>query len=160
MLNKVFLIGNLTKDPDGPRPAGSSTVTNFRIAVNERFGEGKERTLFIDVDCWGRTAELAAEYLHKGRRVFIEGRLQLDEWGEGEERRSKHKVVAFNIQFLDGRGRDGEGGGGDYGERDDYRGSGPASPPRSESTGSEGRSEGGPAKSSLPDYGLDDDVPF
>ncbi len=104
MLNKVLLIGNLTKDPDKPREAGSSVVTDLRIAVSDKFstrdGEQKERTLFIDVVAWGRLAENCAKYLEKGRSIFVEGRLELDEWEKDGEKRQKYRVVANNIQFL------------------------------------------------------------
>lgn len=105
MLNRIFLVGNLTADPSEIRNAGQSTVCDFRLACNERYGQGQERTLFIDVECWGRTAENVERYLAKGRRVLIEGRLQQDQWTDNEgQRRSKMKVVAVAVQFLGGDG--------------------------------------------------------
>lgn len=149
MLNKIMLIGNLVADPKGPRPAGSSTVTDFRIAVSERWGSGdnQQRTLFIDVECWGKTAETAAAHLHKGRRVFVEGSLQIDEWADKDgQQRSKPKIKAVSVQFLD-RATSGDDDPGDA-PHDDGRGRAP------------GGNGGSGGKSRLPDYGLDDSIPF
>lgn len=160
MLNKILLIGNLTKDPEGPRQAGSSNVTDFRIACSERWGprDDQQRTLFIDVECWGRLAEVVAENLRKGRRVFVEGRLQMDEWEKDGERRTKMKVNATTVQFLD-RPSDGEGDGqrdmyDDRDRRDDRRDD------RRGGRGNNQRSGKSGGRQHVPDYGLDDNIPF
>jgi len=116
--NKVMLMGNLTRDIE-VRPAGSTSVGNFGLAVNRKYktqsGEQREEVAFIDCECWGRTAEIMAQYLSKGRPVFIEGRLKFDTWEDrnGGGKRSKLSVVVENFQFIDsGGGNQGTGGGG------------------------------------------------
>jgi single-strand DNA-binding protein len=104
-LNKVFLIGNLTRDPELRYiPSGSAVVT-FTVAVNRVYksqtGEKKEQVSFIRVVVWGRRAEVCGEYLSKGSPVFVEGRLQSREWETQDgQKRSTTEVVADNIQFL------------------------------------------------------------
>lgn len=105
-LNKVMLAGNLTRDPE-VRVAGKSSVANFGLAINRKYKTGdekKEETTFVDVECWGTTAELVGQYLVKGRGAYIEGRLKLDQWDDKESglKRSKLKVVADTVQFLGG----------------------------------------------------------
>jgi single-strand DNA-binding protein len=104
-LNKVLLIGNLTKDPELRYTASGTAVCDFSLAVNRVYtsnGEKKEETCFIDINVWGRQAESVSKYLHKGSSAFIEGRLQLDQWEDKETRqkRSRIKVVADRVQFL------------------------------------------------------------
>lgn len=104
-LNKVFLIGNLTRDPELRYiPSGSAVVT-FTLAVNRVYktqtGEKKEQASFIRIVVWGRRAEVCGEYLSKGSPVFVEGRLQSREWESQEgQKRSTVEVIADNIQFL------------------------------------------------------------
>lgn len=119
-LNKVMIIGNLTADPDVRTTPRGNTVAELRLAVNRissgpNEGERREETTFLDVTCWGRTAEIAGQYLAKGRPVFIEGRLQQDTWEDKQtgQRRSKIRIVAENMQLLGGReGGQSQGGGG------------------------------------------------
>ncbi len=103
-LNKVFLMGNLTRDPELRYTAGGSSVADFGIAVNRRYKQGdewKEDVCFVDITVWGKQAENCAEYLNKGKGVFIEGRLQFRSWESEEgQKRSKIEVVANNVQFL------------------------------------------------------------
>jgi single-strand DNA-binding protein len=113
-VNKVILIGNLGRDPELRYTQGGQAVANFTLATTERFagrdgGERQERTEWHRVTAWGRTAELCAQYLSKGRSVYVEGRLQTREWEdkEGQKRRTT-EVVALSVQFLGGR----EGGAG------------------------------------------------
>ena len=112
-LNKVMIIGNLTRDPELRYTPKGTAVAEIGLAVNRRVSDGngeyKEEVTFIDVTCWGRTAETVEKYLTKGRPVFIDGRLQLDTWDDKEtgQKRSKLKVVAENVQFLG----EGKGGG-------------------------------------------------
>lgn len=126
-LNKVMLIGNLTADPE-VRPTQSGVpLTELRLAVNRVLsgrndGERREETTFLDITCWNRTAEFAAQYLCKGRSVFVEGRLQQDTWEDKQtgQRRSRIRVVAENLQPLDrpqGNGQQGGGQGGGYQQR-------------------------------------------
>lgn len=113
--NKVILVGNLTRDPEVRYTTGGTAVAEIGLAVNRSWtdrssNERKEETTFIDVTLWGRTAEVAGEYLSKGRPVLIEGRLQLDQWEDREsgQKRSKLKVVGETLQLLGGRS---DGGG-------------------------------------------------
>src|SRR5271165_5627795 len=108
-LNRVLLIGNLTRDPEVRYTPKGTAVTEIGLAVNRIYsgedGEKKEETTFVDVTLWARQAEIAGQYLKKGRPVFIEGRLQLDSWDDKQtgQKRSKLRVVAENIQLLGSR---------------------------------------------------------
>ncbi len=122
-LNKVMIIGNLTADPEVRTTPRGTSLTELRLAVNrvsggQGEGERREETTFLDVTCWGRTGEVAAQYLAKGRPVFIEGRLQQDTWEDKQtgQRRSRIRIVAENLQLLGGRGEGGQqaGNGGGY----------------------------------------------
>ncbi len=114
--NKVMLLGNCTRDPEVKYTPKGSAVTDLGIAVNRYYttdsGEKREETTFVDVTMWGRQAEIAGEYLKKGRPVFIEGRLQLDTWDDKQtgQKRSKLRVVCENFQLLGSRDGGGEGG--------------------------------------------------
>jgi len=130
--NKVLLMGNLTRDVELRHRAANQAVANIGLAVNRRFrtqsGENREETTFVDCEAWGRTAEVMSQYLSKGRPVFIEGRLKLDQWeGKDGGKQSKLRVVVETFQFVDsggGGGGSGGGGGGGGGSRRDY-GDGP-----------------------------------
>jgi len=107
--NRVILLGNLTQDVEIRYIPSGMAVTDVRMAVNDRRknadGEWVEEATFVDVTLWGRTAEVASEYLSKGSPVFIEGRLKLDSWETGDgQKRSKLKVVGERMQLLGGRG--------------------------------------------------------
>lgn len=108
--NKVLLMGNLTRDVEIRHTNSNTAVGNFGIAVNRKYktqgGEHQEETTFVDCEAWGRTAEVMAQYLGKGRAVFLEGRLKLDEWEDknGGGKRSKLRVVVENFQFVDSGG--------------------------------------------------------
>lgn len=116
--NKVILMGNLTRDPQVRYLPSGSAVAEIGLAVNRSWfdkqsNQRKEEVTFVDVTLWGRTAEVAGEYLTKGRGVLIEGRLQLDQWDDREsgQKRSKLKVVGEQMTMLP-RAGDGGGGGG------------------------------------------------
>ena len=121
-LNKVMLMGNLTRDPEVRYTPKGTAVAELGLAINRVFsaenGEKREETTFVDVTLWGRTAEIAGEYLKKGRPVFIEGRLQLDTWDDKQtgQKRSKLKVVGEGLQLIGSRGEGGGSGGGGGGE--------------------------------------------
>jgi single-strand DNA-binding protein len=121
-LNKVMLMGNLTRDPEVRYTPKGTAVAELGLAINRVYtadnNEKREETTFVDVTLWGRTAEIAGEYLKKGRPVFIEGRLQLDTWDDKQtgQKRSKLKVVGEAMQLMGGRGDGGGGGGGGGGE--------------------------------------------
>ena len=113
-LNRVLLIGNLTRDPEVRYTPKGTAVTEIGLAVNRVYsgedGEKKEEITFVDVTLWARQAEIAGQYLKKGRPVFIEGRLQLDTWDDKQtgQKRSRLRVVAENLQLLGSR-QDAEG---------------------------------------------------
>ena len=106
-LNKVMLIGNLTRNPELRFTPSGSAVTDFTLAVNRTYtsnGEKKEEVCFVDIVAWGKQAETISKYLQKGSPMYLEGRLQLDRWEDKEsgQKRSKMRVVAENFQFLGG----------------------------------------------------------
>jgi len=106
-LNKALLMGNLTRDVDLKYIPSGAAVANFGLAVNRTYtnsdGEKVDDTCFVDIVAWNRLAEVAGEYLSKGRPVFVEGRLQMDSWEQEDgKKRSKLELVAQNIQFLGG----------------------------------------------------------
>lgn len=114
-LNKVLLIGRLTRDPELRYIQSGSAVAEFGLATNREWttpqGEKKEQTCFVDVVIYGKGAEIFNQYMKKGRQVFIEGRLDFSEWKDKDgNRKSKLRVVSENFQFLDG-GRQRDGGG-------------------------------------------------
>ena len=125
-LNKVLLIGNLTRDPELRYIPSGSAVATFTVAVNrvykDQAGEKKEQVSFLRVVVWGRRAEVCGEYLSKGSPVFVEGRLQSREWETQEgQKRSTVEVVADNVQFLRGAVKQGapaaaQAGGGAQGQ--------------------------------------------
>lgn len=135
--NKVFLMGNLTRDPEQRFTAGGSSVTNLGLAVNRKYKQGeewKDETCFVDITVWGKQGENCAEYLSKGKPVFVEGRLNYRAWEtEDGQKRSKLEVVASNVQFLN------RGPGGDNKSNNQFN--------ESSSSSSKGESP-------------DDDVPF
>lgn len=127
-LNKVFLLGNLTRDPDLRALPSGSAVCEFGIAVNRRYtaanGQEVEEPCFVDIVVWGRSAESCKQYLEKGSQVMIEGRLQLDQWEDrnGGGKRSRLRVIAEQVQFLSRRpGGEGQG----YGDNQGYGGGRP-----------------------------------
>ena len=107
--NKVILLGNLTRDPEVRYTPKGSAVCDLGIAVNRVYttdsGEKREEVTYVDVVLWARLAEIAGEYLKKGRPVFVEGRLQMDSWDDKQsgQKRSKLKVVADALQLIGGR---------------------------------------------------------
>jgi single-strand DNA-binding protein len=118
-LNRVMLMGNCTRDPEIKYTPKGTAVAELGLAVNRIYsteqGERREETTFVDVELWGRQAEIAGEYLKKGRPVYIEGRLKLDTWDDKQtgQKRSKMRVVCENLQLLGSReGGPGAGGGG------------------------------------------------
>lgn len=179
--NRVILIGNLTRDPEVKYIPSGLAVADFGLAVNRQStdkstNERKEEVTFVDITLWGREAELAGEYLAKGRSVLVEGRLQMDSWDDKQtgQKRTKLKVVGDRIQFLGsapGAGGEGGGGGGSGG-RSNYRGNSGDGGGASRPSGGGGRGQapsgGGGGE---PDYyssgpaqqtggAPDDDVPF
>jgi len=105
--NRVILLGNLTRDIELKYTQSGLAVTEVGVAVSDRrknqAGEWVEETTFVDVTLWGRTAEVASEYLSKGSPIFIEGRLKLDSWESEGQKRYKLRVVGERMQMLGGR---------------------------------------------------------
>ena len=153
--NRVILMGNLTRDPEMRYVPSGTAVTNFGLAMNERYtdrqtGEQRENTCFVDIEAWGRQAEIANEYLSKGRPVFIEGALKFDSWeAEDGSKRNRLSVRAFRIQFIGGRPDGDEMGGG-------YANAQPAAAPTQSAPYQEAPA---PQASSAPPA-TDDDIPF
>ena len=105
--NRVVLVGNLTRDVELRYTPAGTAVTDISLAVNERVkrnDEWTEEANFFDVTLWGRTAEVAGEYLSKGSSILIEGRLKQDRWEQDGQKRSKIKVVGERMQMLGARG--------------------------------------------------------
>lgn len=113
--NRVVLVGNMTRDPELRYIPSGTAVSDIGLAVNDRVKRGDQwvdETTFVDVTLWGRTAEIANEYLSKGSPVLIEGRLKLDRWEKDGQKFSKLKVIGEKLQMLGGRGEGGGGSGG------------------------------------------------
>ena len=146
-LNKILLIGNLTRDPQLSYLPSQTPVVEFGLATNRKWtdkasGEQREDTCFVDCRCYGRSAETLNKYMRKGNQLFVEGRLQLDSWTTQDgQRRSKHRVFVENFQFL-------------------------GSPNRGAKSGSEqipadsGASGSGQSFQEPSSQGQDDDIPF
>lgn len=154
--NQVILLGNLTRDVELRQTPSNQPVANIGLAMNRQYqtreGERREETTFVDCEAWGRQAEVMAQYLSKGRPVFIQGRLKLDTWQDKDGgNRSKLKVVVENFQFVGGRdgGGGAPGGGGGGGERREFQ----PSPGGGQTGGSGG---GGGGHTPVPN----DDIPF
>ena len=138
-LNKVLLVGNLTKDPELRFVPSGQAVANLRIATNRKYkagnGEWKEEVTYVGVDVWGKSAEACGEYLKKGSPLLVEGRLKLKEWtAQDGQKRSMLEVVSERVQFLSGG-------------------------QRREGSGAEGGFDGPPPSDTPPPAG-DDDIPF
>lgn len=152
-LNKVFLIGNVARDPELRYINDGTPVMDLRLAVTRRAktsdGSYKDDTAFIDVTVWRKAAENCAEYLSKGSSVFIEGHLRMDQWEDKKtgEKRSKLRVTAERVQFLDRRFSGGGAPGGTGAPAP------PATPPPSPAPGPTAPATEEPALS-------DDDIPF
>lgn len=114
-VNQVIMMGNLTRDPELRQTPSGQSVVSFSLALNRSYkdqsGEWQEATDYIDVAAWGPLAERVAQYMTKGRRCLVQGRLQSRSWEQDGQKRSKVEVLANDVTFLDGRGEGGEGSG-------------------------------------------------
>src|SRR4051812_45370572 len=158
MVNKVILIGNLGRDPEVRSTPSGQPVANFTLATSRRWrdknGQKQEQTEWHTVVCWGRQAEVAGQYLTKGKQIYVEGRLQTRSWDDRQsgEKRYRTEIICENFQMLGSKG----GGGGGGAEYDGPGGPGP-------SGGGGGYDEGGPGGGGggggfgEPE---DDDIPF
>jgi single-strand DNA-binding protein len=157
-LNKVLLMGNLTRDPELRVTPKGTPICQFSLAINRQFkmesGETREEVIYVDVEAWGKQGETIAKYMTKGRPLYVEGRLRLDQWEDKttKEKRSRMKVVLEQFQFL-GDSRGGPGGGGAPGSAE----------PGIDQTASPER-HSPPVRSTPPkpaaQENLDEDVPF
>ena len=148
MVNKVILIGNLGRDPEIRSTASGTPVANLSLATNRRWtdkeGNRQEQTEWHRIVVFGRQAEIAGQYLSRGRRIYVEGRLQTNSWEDRQTGETKYRteIVCENFQMIGGRS---EGGGGDY-QRSSYQPpQGGGAPPPTEDMGPEPE---------------DDDIPF
>lgn len=150
-LNKVFLIGNLTRDPELRVTPKGTAICQFGLAVNRQFkdesGATRDETTFVDIEAWGKQGELVSKYLSKGSPAMVEGRLKLDQWEDktSGQKRSKLKIVLDNVQFLSTRG----GGGAPHAPAEDGEAAAAAAP-------AAGAKPAAPASKEH----LDEDVPF
>ena len=123
-VNQVILMGNLTRDPEVRQTPSGQSVCSFSLALNRAYkaqnGEWQEATDYIDVVAWGPLGERVGQYLSKGRRALVQGRIQSRSWEQDGQKRNKVEVLANDVTFLDGRGEGGseggnsESGGGNY----------------------------------------------
>ena len=156
-LNKVMLIGNLTRDPELRVTPKGTAICTFSLAVNRKFkdesGGEREEVTYVDIEAWGKSGENISKYCTKGRPLFVEGRLRLDQWEDKttKEKRSRMKVVCENFQFLGSGRADGAPGaasGGEGGEQPRYAAPAP-------------RNSASPRPAApAPQENLDEDVPF
>jgi single-strand DNA-binding protein len=153
--NKVYLMGNLTRDPEMRVTPKGTAICQFGLAISRSWkdesGQTREETAFVDIEAWGKQGEIVAKYCTKGRPLFVEGRLKFDQWEDktSGQKRSKLKVVLENFQFIGGRGDGAQAGGAAGGEP-------------SEPAGGEGSSgpKGTARPPSIPKDAADEDVPF
>jgi single-strand DNA-binding protein len=115
MFNKIILVGNLTRDIELKYAQGGSAIANTAIATSRKFtvnGEKKEETCFVDITFFGRSGEVANQYLRKGSKILVEGRLKFDQWVDQSsgQKRSKHSVIVETMQMLDSRGEASQSG--------------------------------------------------
>jgi single-strand DNA-binding protein len=151
--NKVILLGRLTREPELKYLPSGTAVARLGLAVNHNYtdrqsGEKKEEVCFVDLDAFGKTAEVMNEYLQKGREVLVEGRLRFQTWETDDgQKRSKHDIFVERFSFVGGRQEDGMEGGG-YGQSQ----GGSAQPTSGQTTGGSDTDDEPPA--------TDDDIPF
>ncbi len=165
--NKVMIMGNVTRDIELRYTPKGTAVADMTVASN-RFRTGEdgqkiEDVTFADVTLWGRQAELANQYLGKGRQVFIEGRLQTDSWTDKEtgKQRSKLKIVGENMQFIGGAPGGAPSGGNQGGGGQQQHPPMQGSPPQPQAAPQQTQPQGGSPASNMPDFAdEDDDIPF
>jgi single-strand DNA-binding protein len=162
-LNKVQLMGNITRDPEVRYTPKGTAVTDIGLAINRNYstddGDRREETTFVDITFWGRQAEVIGEYMKKGRPLYVEGRLQLDQWEDKNtgQQRSRLKVIGDNFQFLGGRDEGGQRGGG-QGQQSSQQVA-----PQQQSQQSQQSQQQAPTQQNydpIPPSDDDDDIPF
>jgi single-strand DNA-binding protein len=170
MFNKIILVGNLTRDIELKYAQGGSAIANTAIATSRKFtvnGEKKEETCFVDITFFGRSGEVANQYLRKGSKILVEGRLKFDQWVDqtSGQKRSKHSVIVETMQMLDSRSEGGSQGG--YNEYSDAGGnSGYDAPSALKAAYTPPPSYSKPAPARMPENNLpeidinEDEIPF
>jgi len=159
MFNKVILVGNLTKDIELRYTQGGTAIANTGIATNRKYkaqdGTQKEEVCFIDITFFGRTAEIANQYLKRGSKVLVEGRLKLDQWtDQNGGKRSKHSITVDNLQMLGSKDDNQTGGGSNYNQSQN---SGYEKAPQQNSH----KPQQGSNQKEIPSIDIDDDeIPF
>lgn len=174
-LNRVMLMGNLTRDPELRYLPSNVAVVSFGLAINRHWrnqqGEPQEETTFVDCEAFSRSAEVINQYLKKGRPIFVEGRLKLDQWQDKDgNNRSKMKVIVETFQFVDSKGSSDDGSGeagGDsnrdsgYGQSTRPRPAGRGNNPASGNSSARGASSSADSQQPPPHEPIDeDDIPF
>ena len=154
-MNKVYLLGRLTRDVDHRGMPSGNSVCTFGLATSRKYnqnGQEKEETCFVDVKVWGKTADICRQYLSKGSQVLIEGRLTLEQWEDRNsgEKRQKLTVTAENVQFIGNRRDDNGNRNGGYQQQPQPQQSA-ARPPVDNDYA---------PPPQIPDYGVDEEVPF
>jgi single-strand DNA-binding protein len=143
-VNQVILLGNLTRDPELRQTPSGQSVCSFSLALNRAYkaqnGEWQEATDYIDIVAWGPLGERVSQYLSKGRRALVQGRIQSRSWEKDGQKHSKVEVLANDVTFVDGRGEGGSEGGSSY-------------------SGGESQSAGSPPPASKPAPKKKDDAP-
>ena len=164
MYNKVILVGNLTRDIEVRYTSSGMAIAKVGIATNRKFksatGEMKDETMFIDITFFGRTAEVANQYLRKGSKVLVEGRLILEQWvAQDGTKRSRHSVTVETMQMLDSRGDNQSGGynqqGGGYNQPNSYN------QPPAQPAPQQPAHQSAPIEPNIPEIDIDEDeIPF
>jgi len=170
-VNKVILIGNLTRDPELRYTPSGTAVAQFGLAINRKYkgknGEMQEEVCFVDMEAWARSAEIISEYCHRGDPLYVEGRLQYDTWeGRDGQKRSRLRVVAENFQFLSTRRGDSGAGPSEGGQESRPRSSRPPARPDRRPGPPPANEQPPPAEAEPPPadddagFQVNDDIPF
>ncbi len=165
MYNKIILAGNLTRDIEIKYTQGGSAIGNTAIATSRKFksstGEQKEEVLFVDLTFFGRTAEIANQYLRKGSKVLVDGRLKLDQWtAQDGSKRSRHSVTVENLQMLGSKDEAAPMGGNGYGQGGSAEYNAPSNDNSNQPAPSAPQAAPQP-KSSIPEIDInEDEIPF
>lgn len=170
MFNKIILVGNLTRDIELKYAQGGSAIANTAIATSRKFtvnGEKKEETCFVDITFFGRSGEVANQYLRKGSKILVEGRLKFDQWVDqaSGQKRSKHSVIVETMQMLDSRGGEAsQGGYNEYSDASSSQGGGYDAPQPKAYNQAPAYSKPSPVKmpeNNLPEIDInEDEIPF
>ncbi|HEX5623906.1 MAG TPA: single-stranded DNA-binding protein [Sulfuricurvum sp.] len=169
MFNKVILVGNLTRDIELRYSQNGSAIAKSAIATSRKFtlnGEKKEETCFVDITFFGRSGEVANQYLRKGSKILVEGRLQFEQWVDQQsgQKRSKHSVIVETMQMLDSRGEASQGGYSDYSDAGNVQGGGYDAPQPKAYNQAPAYTKPSPARmpeNNLPEIDInEDEIPF